>query len=119
MRARRVMLVVMALVFGSLIPAQALGCGMPLAARIPAEQALIQFIDGREEIITSVQLQADRPGAAVIFPVPGVPEVNALANNNLFEYLAEVTRPEVRTEEIAIGPGTQLPVGEGAPGGVN
>jgi len=117
MDTTRVMVLVMALVLGPLIPGQALGCGMPLAARIPAEQALIQFINGREEIVTSVQLQADRPGAAVIFPVPGVSEVSALTNNDLFEYLAEVTRPEVRTEEIAIGPGTQLPVGEGAPGG--
>src|SRR5215211_1292427 len=115
MNIKPVMLAVMALVLGSLIPGQALGCGMPLAARIPAEQALIQFINGREEIVTSVQLQADRPGAAVIFPVPGVPEVSALGNNDLFDYLAEITRPEVRTEELAIGPGTQLPVGEGAP----
>jgi len=89
-----------------------LACGMPLSARIPAEQALIQFTNGHEEIVTSVQLQADRPGAAVIFPVPGVPEVSALANNDLFDYLADVTRPEVRTEEIVVGPGTQLPVGE-------
>ena len=110
-------LVGLTIMLAASIPSQALACGMPLAARIPAEQALIHFANGREEIVTSVQLQADRPGAAVIFPVPGVPEVSALANNDLFDYLAEVTRPEVRTEEIAIGPGTQLPVGEGAPGG--
>jgi hypothetical protein len=108
---------VIALALGAPVPSQALACGMPLSARIPAEQALIHFANGREEIVTSVQLQADRPGAAVIFPVPGVPEVSALASNDLFDYLADVTRPEVRTEEFAIGPGTQLPVGEGAPGG--
>src|SRR5215211_2338426 len=110
-------LVWLTIMLAASIPSQGLACGMPLAARIPAEQALIHFANGREEIVTSVQLQADRPGAAVIFPVPGVPEVSALGNNDLFDYLAEVTRPEVRTEEIAVGPGTQLPVGAGAPGG--
>ena len=81
------------------LPSTALACGMPLQARIPSEQALISFADGREEIITSLHLQSDGPGAAVIFPVPGVPEVSVLESQDLFSYLAEVTRPEVRVEE--------------------
>lgn len=62
-------------------PTTALACGMPLAARIPAEQALISFAGGREEIVTSVQLQSDRPGAAVVFPMPGVPEPYRMVEN--------------------------------------
>jgi hypothetical protein len=97
-------------------PAATLACGLPLGARIPAEQALISYANGREEIITSVQLAADRPGAAVIFPVPGAPEVSALANADLFDYLADVTRPQLRTTEVALGPGTLPPDAGGAPG---
>src|SRR6266540_2597909 len=74
-------------------------CGMQFRERIPAEQALISFANGREEVITSVHLQSNEPGAAVLFPVPGVPEVSALPNNDLFNYLAEVTKPEIRIEE--------------------
>ncbi|MFL5804066.1 MAG: DUF2330 domain-containing protein [Roseiflexaceae bacterium] len=80
-------------------PAAARACGMPLDARIPAEQALIVFTGGREEIITSVQLQSDKPGAAVIFPVPGEPTVGAVSSETLFTYLADVTRPQERFEE--------------------
>ncbi len=116
---RRRVLALFAALVAAYAPAQALACGMPLGARIPAEQALISFVNGREEIITSVQLAADRLGAAVIFPVPGVPEVSALADNALFDYLADVTRPQVQTKEIPLGPGTDAPAAAGAPGGVN
>lgn len=74
-------------------PAPAAACGLPLQARIPAEQALISYANGREEIITSVQIASDAPGAAVIFPVPGVPEVSVLEDDALFSYLATATRP--------------------------
>ncbi|MBK9944036.1 MAG: DUF2330 domain-containing protein [Kouleothrix sp.] len=98
-------------------PAAALACGMPLAARMPSEQALIIFAGGREQIITSVHLQADGPGAAVIFPVPGLPEVSVLARTDLFEYLAEATKPDLRTVEVAQAPGAAPPDGQ-AGGGV-
>lgn len=110
--------VVAILAFLAPAPAVAEACGMPLEARIPSEQALVTFANGREEIITSVQLQSDAPGAAVVFPVPGEPEVSALPSNTLFDYLAEVTRPEVITREVVIderGPA----VGGAAPGGVS
>src|SRR4051812_39208136 len=93
--------IVLLLVLLSLLarPAAARACGMPLDARIPAEQALIVFTGGREEIITSVQLQSDKPGAAVIFPVPGEPTVGAVSSETLFTYLADVTQPQERFEE--------------------
>jgi Uncharacterized protein conserved in bacteria (DUF2330) len=80
-------------------PAATYACGIPLEARIPSEQALIVFTNGREEIITSVQLLGDKPGAAVIFPVPGVPTVGEVPSETLFTYLAEATRPQERIEE--------------------
>jgi len=64
-------------------PAAAQACGMPLGAHIPAEQALIIFTGGREEIITSVQLLSDKPDAALIFPVPSEPEVGAAPSETL------------------------------------
>ena len=77
MRFLRSVLILVALL-AALAPVAALACGMPLSARIPSEQALIVFANGREEIITSVHLRSDKPGAAVVFPVPGVPEVDEL-----------------------------------------
>jgi hypothetical protein len=92
---------------------------MPLDARIPSEQALILFSDGREEIITSVQILSDKPGAAVIFPVPGVPVVEALSTDTLFSFLAEVTRPLERVEERLVWRNTEGTAGGAAPGSVN
>jgi hypothetical protein len=92
---------------------------MPLDARIPSEQALILFASGREEIITSVQILSDKPGAAVIFPVPGIPEVEALSSDTLFSFLAEVTRPLERVEERLVWRSRDGAVGGAAPGGVN
>lgn len=90
---------------------------MPLAARIPSEQALIIFAGGRQEIITSVNLESDQPGAAVIFPVPGNPEVSTIRGTAVFTYLAEVTRPEVRiVERVSDGRDT---AGGAPPGGVS
>jgi hypothetical protein len=100
-------------------PAAALACGMPLDARIPSEQALILFAGGRQEIITSVQILSNKPGAAVIFPVPGIPEVEALASDRLFSFLAEVTRPLERIEERLVWRNTDGTAGGAAPGGVN
>jgi hypothetical protein len=110
-----------ALLIAWALPAGVSACGMPLSARIPAEQALIVFASGREEIITSVQLQSDGPGAAVIFPVPGVPDVGVIGSQDLFSYLAEVTRPQERVEERIVWDNRsngELLAG-GAPGGVS
>src|SRR5262245_51462029 len=100
-------------------PAAARACGMPLDARIPSEQALIVFTGGREQIITSVQILSDKPGAAVIFPIPGVPEVEVLPTDMLFNFLAEVTRPHERVEERLVWRRGGETAGGAAPGGVN
>jgi hypothetical protein len=118
MGLKSMVLAVAALMLAARTPTPALACGMPLGARIPSEQALIKFANGRQEIITSVHLQSDEPGAAVIFPVPGEPEVSALTSNDLFTYLEDVTRPEVRIVEQAVEPERGIPAGA-APGGVN
>jgi hypothetical protein len=116
---RNALILIMLLVV-CMAPAEVIACGMPLSARIPSEQSLIVFANGREEIITSVRLQGEGPGAAVIFPVPGVPEVGVLDRGDLFGYLEEVTRPTVRVEEQLvwnIDEGAR--VGAGAPPGVS
>ncbi|HET9224973.1 MAG TPA: DUF2330 domain-containing protein [Roseiflexaceae bacterium] len=100
-------------------PVAALACGMPLDARIPSEQALIVYSGGRQEIITSIQILSEKPGAAVIFPVPGVPEVEALSSDTLFSFLAEVTRPLEQLEERLVWRNTDGTAGGAAPGSVN
>ncbi len=75
---------------------RAQACGLPLEAQIPFEQALVSFAGGREEIVTSVQLEGGGRRAAVVFPVPGVPRVGP-ADPATFSYLDSVTR--VPTEE--------------------
>jgi Uncharacterized protein conserved in bacteria (DUF2330) len=101
------------------VPSAARACGMPLDARIPSEQALITFAGGREQIITSVQILSDKPGAAVIFPVPGIPKVEALPSDTLFSFLTEVTRPRERVEERIVWRSSAGTAGGAAPGGVN
>ena len=101
-------------------PSQALACGMPVGANgsdvsIPSEQALIVFANQREEIITTVNLHSEKPGAAVVFPVPGVPEVDAIQSDDLFVYLAEVTQPKIVFATRQCG----LQGGAGAPPGFN
>lgn len=99
-------------------PSQALACGMPFGAngtdvRIPSEQALIVFANQREEIITTVNLNSEKPGAAVVFPVPGVPEVDAIQSDDLFVYLAEVTQPTIiyATHQCGLQGGAGAPPG--------
>ena len=116
---RKSVLLLIWLFFYLFTPNAALACGMPLAARIPSEQALIIFNRGREEIITSVQLLSDKPGAAVIFPVPSAPQVSVLPQASLFSYLAEVTRPKERVEERLIWRNSGEGAGAGAPQGVS
>jgi hypothetical protein len=115
---RQTVLPLLTLLLWLAVPAAALACGMPLDARIPSEQALIVFAGGRQQIITSVQILSDKPGAAVIFPVPDIPEVEALSTDTLFSFLAEVTRPLERTEERLVWRNGET-AGGAAPGGVN
>lgn len=80
-------------------PIAALACGMPLNARIPAEQALILHNQGQQEIIASFALDSDAPNAAVIFPVPSIPTVSEGPSQELFTFLERVTRPTEIIEE--------------------
>jgi hypothetical protein len=115
----KTVLLLLTLVVWYATPRPTYACGMPLDARIPSEQALIVFQNGREQIITSVQFLSDKPGAAVVFPVPGMPEVSALPNDALFSYLAEVTRPQERVEEQIVWRNVGEGAAGGAPRGVN
>ena len=116
---RQSVLLLLMLLIWLAAPAAVVACGMPLDARIPSEQALILFAGGRQEIITSVQILSDKPGAAVIFPVPGIPEVEALSSDSLFSFLAEVTRPLERVEERLVWRNSEGTAGGAPPGGVN
>lgn len=81
-------------VLGALLPSLAAACGLPFQARISAEQALIIHTNGRQHMITSVQLEDAGDRAAVVFPVPGVPEVDQPpGGEELFAYLDEATQP--------------------------
>lgn len=87
-------------VIAALAPSLAGACGIPFEARITYERALL-IVDGpRQQLITSVDLSEAAPDAAVVFPVPGEPQVDQPpGGDQLFAYLQEATRPEVRREE--------------------
>lgn len=77
-------------------PAGACGCGIALDAEVSAERALIIDRGGREEIIASFDLQPDGIGrAAIVLPVPGDPEVEALQQGDPLTYLDIATAPRV------------------------
>ena len=99
----------------ALAPSAALACGLPLGAQITFEQALL-IVDGpRQQMITSVRLSEAAPDAAVLFPVPGTPQVDQPTGGAaLFDYLAEATKPTVRVERR---PRWGFPPDEGATGG--
>lgn len=101
-RSRRwaALLALGAVLLGLGAPALAAACGLPLGGRIVAEQALISYANGRQELITSVRLQSDQPGAAVIFPVPSAPEVSLVGQAGLFGYLAQATRPPPGSDAV-------------------
>jgi hypothetical protein len=104
----------------ALLPQAALACGMPFDAQISHEQALL-IVDGpRQQLITSLALSDAAPDAAVILPVPGLPEeVDQPAGGEaLFDYLGEATAPLVRTERRwRLGSSDGMSAGS-APGGV-
>jgi hypothetical protein len=87
----------------ALLPGRSLACGLPLAARISFEQALLISRGDTQQLITSVQLSADRPNAGVIFPVPAAPSVDQPAGaDDLFRYLAAATAPLVKRAERVV-----------------
>src|SRR4051812_16419518 len=68
-------------------------CGMPLEAMVPAEQALVSYANGREEMTLKVVLEGAGPNAALVTPVPGVPDKPSVVEGDIFGYLDEVTAP--------------------------
>ncbi|MBC8078559.1 MAG: DUF2330 domain-containing protein [Chloroflexales bacterium] len=102
----------------ALAPSAALACGMPLNARIPAEQSLIIFGGGRQQIITTMQLDIDRPGAAVVLPVPADPEVDQPGGGDqLFAYLQNATKPLQQVERRIVWRWNDGATSGAAPGG--
>jgi Uncharacterized protein conserved in bacteria (DUF2330) len=89
-----VLLAVLAAPFAAAAPAGA--CGMPLEAMVPAEQALISHAGGREELTLKVVLDTTGPGAALVTPVPGVPDTPSVVEGDVFGYLDEVTAPPAK-----------------------
>jgi hypothetical protein len=75
------------------VAAPAGACGMPLEASVPAEQALLSYADGREEMTMKVVLDTTGPNAALVTPVPGVPDKPTVVEGDVFGYLDEVTAP--------------------------
>lgn len=118
MRNRTLLTLLVAL--AALAPQAALACGMPFDASIAHEQALL-IVDGeRQQLIMSLQLHQAAPDAAVVLPVPGIPEqVDQPAGGDmLFPYLREATAPLVRTEtRLRLGTRPDAMAGS-APGGV-
>ncbi|MCG8347230.1 MAG: DUF2330 domain-containing protein [Chloroflexales bacterium] len=77
-----------------LFPPAVSACGLPFQASIAAEQALIVYAEGRQQIVTAVQLADITGQAAIVFPVPSAPEVDQPpGGEELFAYLDEATRP--------------------------
>lgn len=102
----------------ALAPAAALACGVPLEARITSERALLILDGPRQQLITSVDLSEADPEAAVVFPVPGDPQVDQPpGGDELFGYLQEATRPEVRREERLVWQLSDESTVGGAPAG--
>lgn len=109
---RRLLAVSLAAVAAPLAAASpAAACGMPLEASIPAEQALISFAGGREEMTMKVVLDTTGPNAALVTPVPGVPDKPSVVEGDVFGYLNAVTAPE--PPKSSGGDGAMA----GAPGG--
>jgi hypothetical protein len=75
-------------------PAHACGCGVAIDAEVNEETALVVDQPGNEQIILSLDLQSQSDErAAVILPVPGVPEVAAIDKGDPLAYLDQATQP--------------------------
>jgi hypothetical protein len=75
-------------------PADACGCGVAIEAEVNDETGLVVDKPGSEEIILSLDLESQGDErAAVVLPVPGVPEVAAIDEGDPLAYLALATAP--------------------------
>ena len=107
MSARRAAIAALALaafaVPGGAGPAQACGCGIALESSVSDERALVVDNPGHERIVLSLDLAGDPGGRpAVVLPVPGVPEVEAIEHGDPLAYLDTATT-EVDTGAVGGG----------------
>ena len=76
-------------------PAGACACGIAIEATVSEESALVIERPGEEQIVLSLDLSSDgSERAAVVLPVPGLPEVAAVEGGNPLDYLEVATAPE-------------------------
>lgn len=99
--------------------AYACGCGIYIPregeVNVEQERALVRWDGQREEIVMSLGVLGASTEAAIIMPVPAPAKVT-LGDGDLFDELAEMTKPLEREEiEWVWGLGTEG-VGAGAPG---
>ncbi len=86
-------------------PADACGCGVAIEAEVNSESGLVVVGPGEEQIILSLDLEsAGDERAAVILPVPGVPEVAAIEDGDPLAYLEQATQPP---PEVGSGSGDE------------
>lgn len=75
-------------------PAAACACGVAIEATVSEEQGLVIEQDGRESIVLSLDLTSDgTERAAVVLPVPGEPDVEAVRGGDPLAYLDVATQP--------------------------
>lgn len=85
-------------VISAFFPSITAAYGLSFQANLSSEQAVIIHADGIQEIILNLQLEESEEHAAILFPVPEMPEIDQpLGGTELFAYLAEATKPH---EEI-------------------
>jgi hypothetical protein len=87
-------------------PADACGCGVAIEASVNDETGLVVDRPGSEQIILSLDLSSDTDErAAVVLPVPGVPEVAAVDRGDPLAYLDEATQPPPEVSSAGGGDG--------------
>lgn len=108
-------------------PVAACGCGIYIPrkgdANVAQERALVRWDGAREDIVMSLGVLGQSQEAAIILPIPSRAEVK-LAPSNLFDELAELTKPLVRDEVewtfgFGVGSSAMPDAVGGAPRGVN
>jgi hypothetical protein len=115
-RVRRFALLLMVPAALAASTAEACACGVALDATVSRERALVIDLPDREQIVLSLDLRSDTAGrSAIVLPVPGDPEVEALGGGDPLAYLDLATPPKA-----AAGGGDEgVRAGAAAGGGVD
>lgn len=126
-RLVRVGLMGLLLLLGFAEPVMACGCGIYIPregeANVGQERALVRWDGAREDIVLSLGVLGQSQEAAIILPIPSRADVK-LAPTNLFDELAEMTKPRVQEEiewvfGMGVGSSAMPDAVGGAPRGVN